>query len=78
MPYSISEVKDWPDHVRRRHRTDPEKGRQWVHIWNGVYEDTGSEERAFKAANAKVFGKMAELTVRDGTIIIKRLKYDGQ
>src|SRR3972149_1032000 len=44
MPYaSDSEV---PSYVPKGKRS------KWRKIWNSVYEKTGSEERAFKAANA--------------------------
>ncbi len=53
--YNPKDPSGWPDHVKK---LPAKKGRQWVHTWNGVYDDTGSEKRAFKAANAglsKVF-----------------------
>ena len=47
MPYaSLSEL---PDYVKKRSAT---KQRQWRAVFNEVYGRTGSEEKAFKAANA--------------------------
>lgn len=46
MPYkSEAEV---PDYVPK------EKRRQWMHVWNSVHKKTGSESRAFRAANSVV------------------------
>ena len=54
MPYSsISEVPKW---VRDR---GEKKARQWMHIFNSVYKQTGDEGRAFRAANAAI-GKKKE------------------
>ncbi len=52
MPYTRdSEV---PDHVPKAKRS------RWRAIWNRVYEETGSEERAFRAANA-ILGQENEM-----------------
>jgi len=47
MPYST--ISELPEHVKKHPK---KKQRQYMHVWNSVYERTGSEERAFKAANA--------------------------
>lgn len=49
MPYS-SEA-ELPDHVKKHGH---KKARQWLAVFNSVYEKTGSEEAAFKAANSKL------------------------
>src|SRR5580765_6708927 len=46
MPYhSVSEV---PDHVPK------DKRKQWMEVWNSVYDKTGDEGKAFAAANGVV------------------------
>ncbi len=48
MPYSS--IKSLPVYVRKY---SDKVQRQWMHVFNSVYERTsGSEERAFKAANS--------------------------
>lgn len=50
MPYS--RVEDLPDHVKKL--KSKKKKRQWMHVFNSVYQQTGSEARAFAAANSKL------------------------
>ena len=46
MPYhSVSEV---PDHVPKSKR------KQWMEVWNSIYQETGDEGRAFAGANSEV------------------------
>lgn len=47
MPYSS--VKDVPGYVKKY---SPVIQRQWMHVFNSVYERTSSERRAFMAANS--------------------------
>jgi hypothetical protein len=47
VPYSVG--SDLPSNVKK---LSDKKQRQWVHVWNATFKKTGSEERAFKAANA--------------------------
>jgi len=47
MPYPDDESV--PDYIKKY---PANKRRQWRKVWNNVYERTGSEEKAFKAANA--------------------------
>ena len=54
MPYT--QISQLPEHVKKY----PEKTqRQWMHVFNSVYERTNSEARAFTAANA-VIGRSVE------------------
>lgn len=55
MPYPT--VASLPDHVKK---LPEKKQRQWMHIWNSVYERTGDEGRAFAAANAILHEKNYE------------------
>jgi uncharacterized protein YdaT len=50
MPYSS--INDLPDHVKKL--KSKKKKRQWLAVWNAVYQQTGSESRAFAAANSKL------------------------
>lgn len=51
MPYaSIDQV---PDYVKKKTKSK-KKLRQWVAVYNSVYRQTGSESRAFAAANSKL------------------------
>ena len=48
MPYSS--IKDLPEHVKKYSKVVQ---RQWLYVFNSVYEQTGGDEgRAFKAANS--------------------------
>lgn len=49
MPYTS--ITDVPDHVKKYSK---KKQRRWRSIWNSVFKQTGSETRAFKAANASL------------------------
>jgi len=47
MPYSS--VKDIPAYVKKY---DAKIQRQWLHVFNTIYDKTNSEERAFRASNS--------------------------
>lgn len=51
MPYSVTELDKIPKYIQK---LDEKKQRQWVHIWNSVYERTGDESRAYATANGVV------------------------
>jgi cation transport regulator ChaB len=52
MPYT--NITELPERVRKYSEVVQ---RQWLHVFNSVYERTGSEERAFQAANAVLKGR---------------------
>jgi len=53
---SYSEISQLPEHVNKY----PQKTqRQWMHVFNSVYERTSSDTRAFTAADA-VIGRSIE------------------
>lgn len=58
MPYSS--LSDLPAHVKKLPK---KKQKQWMAIWNSVYAETGSEERAFAAANAIINEKCRKISV---------------
>jgi len=47
MPYNESTGADVPDRIK-----GSKKRRQWAHVWNSTYKETGDESRAFAAANS--------------------------
>ena len=47
MPYT--KVSELPKHVKKY---SAKVARQWMHVFNSTFKKTGSEERAFKAANS--------------------------
>lgn len=47
MPYST--VDELPKYVKKY---STKVKRQWMHVFNSVYTKTGSESRAFRAANS--------------------------
>lgn len=47
MPYNAETGAGVPDHV-----VGDKARRQWANVWNGTFKETGSEERAFAAANS--------------------------
>lgn len=59
MPYS-SDGSDVPDYVPKS------KKKQWAAVWNSSYNTHGSEERAFREANA-VAGPNASKLAKFGT-----------
>lgn len=44
-----STVEDLPPAVKT-HFTDANKQRQWMHVWNNVFKESGSEQKAFAQA----------------------------
>jgi cation transport regulator ChaB len=50
MPYAT--INDLPEHVKKV--KSKKRQRMWLAVWNSVYRKTGSESRAFAAANSKL------------------------
>lgn len=68
MPYNS--VDDLPAYVKKY---SSKVKRQWMHVFNTVYEDTNSEGRAMKAANSvlkKRFKKGSEEHVDNFSFIV--------
>lgn len=63
MPYNPDDPSGWPAHVRK---LPAKRGRQWAHVWNGVFEETGDEGRAFAAANATALRKVDRWKISGG------------
>ena len=55
MPYSS--VNELPEYVKKY---TEKVQRQWMHVFNTVYQKTGSESRAFKAANSVLKKRLTE------------------
>ena len=47
MPYNT--VKDLPENIKKY---SPKLQRQWMHVFNTIYESANDEGRAFKGANS--------------------------
>jgi hypothetical protein len=62
MPYK-EDGSDVPKHVKGK-----KKRRQWAHVWNSMYQQTGDESRAYAAANS-VAGRSKKLS-KFGTDIV--------
>lgn len=55
MPYSST--SDLPDYVKKY---SAKRQRQWRAVFNSTHKRTGSEKRAFQAANSVAGGKKEE------------------
>lgn len=60
MPYSS--VSELPARIRK---LSPKRQRQFMHVFNSVFKQTGDEGRAFAAANSAVSKKEFELEAEE-------------
>lgn len=71
MPYNAETGGGVPSHVR-----GAKARRQWASIWNSVYQETGSEERAFAEANS-VYNRRKKKKISESDLVKFGTKLTG-
>lgn len=72
MPYSST--NELPAHIRKLSK---KKQRQFMHVWNSTHKRTGSESRAFAAANSVAKKELGMVTLVKGDKSVQVTMYSG-